>query len=362
MPYSMPTLHTNRDIWPVMATPIVICLSINHSSKKETLLEGLAPQIIECFLSLEERCSEIQSEINQLDTEYGSMTLGLNDMLWRSASAPDPTLDDAALNRYWIGDIFNCLDHRHDGDGRDTWQMAGVLVVPNHIIEKASLINTHKQHFADLIHAYRAQQTSTNTGQQKPTIEKLFSPEKMQQIAGSAATSRHLLQRQGKFRVHIRHVTRQIVCLKSYPKFMSLSWVRQRRSIQKVSLDQCMKRLEKLNRDSTDRNIDIQIELLKKVPLNQHHLLRVVQTVAYPSIKTKVYWPDGTDSHLGYLSMPALIPAGTHKQLPPMTNIAPTPPPARAQRRSDNRLPEEPLCPAIRLYLAREASCSLNEV
>ncbi len=312
-------------------------------------MEGLATQLIETYLHLEELCTTLKTHLLNLDENYGAMTLGLNDQLWRSSTQHNTSTSSNQYHRILASEIFSCLDHRHDGDGRDTWQMAGALVVPKIITTQALNINEVKNRFATLIHAYRQQQTAT-----KPTLDRLFQPERIEYYAGSGAATRFLLKRQGRMRVHLRHATRHILCLKQYPKYMSLSWVRQRRSIQKVTFEHCMKKLDKLNRDSEDNHITIQIQALQQIPKHQHHLLRIVQTVAYPSIKTKVYWHDGSDNHLGYLSMPALIPAGTHKQLPPMTNIAPTPPLPRATRRRDNTLPEEALCPSIRLYLARD--------
>jgi len=224
--------------------------------------------------------------------------------------------------------------------------MAGALVVPTDMVESAKTLNQEKDVFATLIHRYRQIQTL------KPGLDRIFHPEKITQIVNTGQHTRQVLKRIARGRVHLRHVTRHILCLKEYPKFMSLSWVRQRRSIQKMSYEQCLHRLDKLNRDAQSSNISQQIAALNRVPKHQHHLLRLVQTVAYPSIKTKVTWMDGSDDHLGYLSLPALIPQGPTRALPAMTKIAPEPPPARARKRSDNTLPDEPLCPSIRVYLA----------
>jgi len=306
-------------------------------------MQGLASQLIDSFLKIEVMTHSLATKIGNLDKDFGSFTLGLNDSLWRAASAQPP---HGSQHHHWASEIINCLEHRHDGDGRDTWQMAGALVVPTDMVESAKTLNQEKDVFATLIHRYRQIQTL------KPGLDRIFHPEKITQIVNTGQHTRQVLKRIARGRVHLRHVTRHILCLKEYPKFMSLSWVRQRRSIQKMSYEQCLHRLDKLNRDAQSSNISQQIAALNRVPKHQHHLLRLVQTVAYPSIKTKVTWMDGSDDHLGYLSLPALIPQGPTRALPAMTKIAPEPPPARARKRSDNTLPDEPLCPSIRVYLA----------
>lgn len=310
---------------------------------RKTILEGLASQIISTYLEIEAKTFVLKDNIRSLH-HLGAYTLGLNDKAWRAGC----TVSDQN-HHFWASEILSCLDHRHDGDGRDTWQMAGLLVVPETVLDCARELNALKSAFQDLIHAYRQQQNTPSSNQ---TMHRLFQEKSLLHHLGTGAATRQVIARLGASRVHLRHCTRHIVCLDKYPSFVSLSWVRQRRSIQKVSLDQCIQKLERLNRDSESQHISLQIEALARLPVHQQHLLRQVQTVKYPSIKTKVYWEDGSDNHLGYLSMPALIPAGNHEQLPPMTNLAPEPPPARAQRRSDNRLPEEPLCPSIRVFLA----------
>lgn len=312
-------------------------------------MQGHATRLIDSFLAIDELSYTISNALIALPREYGAFTFGLNDQAWRASveqSAP-PALS-APWHRFWASETFNCLDHRHDGDGRDTWQMAGILVVPQAIIEMAQQLNQHKDIFARHLQHYRGQTAS------KPPVAKLFQEKYLDEHYVDNQASRKILTRLGRSRIHLRHVTRHIVCLKEYPKFISLSWVRQRRSIQKISVTQAVQKLEKLNRDSDSSHIQMQIEKLRRLPVQQQHLLRQVQTVAYPSLKTKVYWNDGSDSHLGYLSVPALVPEGSVKQLPPMTDVSPTPPAARAKRRSDNRLPEEAFCPSIRVFLAME--------
>lgn len=309
-------------------------------------MEGLATQLVETFLKLSQESHAVSDAIAALDSSYGAFTLGLNDTLWRAGSSqPAQSASTQERHQFWASEILSCLDHRHDGDGRDSWQMAGLLVVPQTIIDQAKILNDTKTRFAALLQKYRQLKSKKN-------LDHVFHPEKLAYQAGTGENTRDLLRRIGQSRVHLRHATRHIVCLKEYPKFVSLSWVRQRRSIQKISFDQCMQKLLKLERDSNSSHIQQQIQTLNKLDPQDYLQLRLVQTVAYPSIKTKVYWNDGSDSHLGYLSLPALVPEGETTKLPAMTDISPTPPAARAKRRSDNKLPEEPLCPSIRVFLA----------
>jgi len=305
-------------------------------------MEGLATQLIDSFLKLNSMCEDFKSQVKSLPGE-ATWTMGLNDQQWRASVDCNQNLSDYD----WAAEIYSCLDHRHDGDGRDTWQMAGLLLVPEQCIEFARDINQAKDQFGQLVHQYRA------LSQQKPGLDRLFQ-QALQHQAGTAQASRTVLKWLGASRIHIRHATRHIVWLDRYPKSISLSWIRQRRSITKISFDDCLRRLERLSRDAESTHIQQQIDTLNRVPAQQQHNLRLVQVVPYPSVKMKVYHWDGTERHMGFLSVPALVPAGTHKVLPSYTKLAPNPELAKRKRRSDNRLPDQPLLPSIRVFLSQD--------
>ena len=203
-------------------------------------MEGLASQLIDTYLELEHQSQQLKLKLRSLH-EYDAFTLGLNDTLWREGSDP---IQQSHYHHYWASEIIGCLDHRHDGDGRDTWQMAGALVVPEPIIELAQELNTTKTLFASLIQQYRSQQQTPTTPLQ---LQRLFENQAKpcESKLGSGHDARTVMKRIGASRIHLRHCTRHVICLKSYPKFMSLSWVRQRRSIQKISVQQCIAKLEK---------------------------------------------------------------------------------------------------------------------
>jgi len=321
----------------------------------EINMQGLASELVENFGQLQDANYRLCDALSNIPSDYKAWTMGLGDQVWRHNTQHH----ESFTNQDWIREIYSCFDHRHNGDGRDTWQMAGLYVVPHEIIQLAETVNDWKDKVAMLSKQY---QQATQQSSKKMGLNQLLlcSADNDTQIyAQLSSNARQLLQRVGYHRIHLRMVTRHILTIPEYPKHLSLSWVRQRRSIQKIDFKSCENALLKMSRDADNSHIEQQLHLLHQLESKKYHLLRKVQTVAYPAIKLKAYWSNGLDSHLGYLSVPALIPEATTQKgqlraLPPMTDIAAVPPPARAKRRSDNRLPEEAFLPSIRVYLQME--------
>ncbi|MES2663953.1 MAG: hypothetical protein V4629_11705 [Pseudomonadota bacterium] len=228
------------------------------------------------------------------------------------------------------------LTHRHSGDGRDTWQMPGLLCVPQSLFPLIQEINDEKNNFTACIRAIR------ESSQGQPLS-----------VTQSGQIVHDILAHAGFERVHIRHCTRHLTLLPEAPRFINLSWVRGRRSIQKISFDDCERELSKLARDAEMPHLKLQLENLYQLTPTERLRLRKVQLVDKHSVKGKIFWENGEEQDLGYLSLPAFVPAkkGTTHQLPNHTALSPQPLDKPRKKRSDARLPDSAFLPSIRVFL-----------
>ena len=278
--------------------------------------------------------------------------MGIRDQAWRQ-QIPLPLHHPHAT----AAAVYSCLQHQHTGDGRDTWQMAGLLVVPDDVIAMACALNENKRHFEATL-AHCRQSLGRASLSVTDVLDRIS-----RQPGGVTDRVRALLAHIGNARLHLRHCTRRIVILQDMPESISLSWMRSRRSIRKVTPAACLEKLRAIReKRGGSPDIDTQLALLNNLEEQDASLLREVQTVAHPSIKGKVRWANGDQTELGYLSMPALMAPGTRGgRLPPHTRPPETPPTSPRRARSDARLREEPLLPSIRVFLSRNSRVSSPE-
>lgn len=273
------------------------------------------------------------SELSHHSGELGAMIEGLHGAGWQSWLIRGDSDDwGGRLPDYHLGaDVFQCLRYvLSEGSGRETWQVPGLLAVPESVVPLAGQVNAVKARFHGIARAYR-DQFPPNTGRE---------------------ALRELLAHVGLGRLHIKHCSRQIIVTDEPIDSISLSWIRAKRSIKIIDAESCERRLLKLDASGGKGGIDAQLNLLHSLSAHDQSRLRLVQDQTNPSVKGLCYMADGSRQHLGYLAMPALICSEGSQQLPPYTAIPDTPSPTRrTRRRADARIGLAPFLPAIRVFL-----------
>ncbi len=281
-----------------------------------------ASDVIERYKALEHNCAELGTNILSLETNgwQGWAIRGESD-LWDGGRTPH----QLAAN------VYQCLEYvMHGGSGRETWKVPGLLAVPKEIALLAKEVNKLKVLFNEAAIDYRDQYNAVEGRQHL----------------------REALARVGASRVHMKHCSRNIVVVDDDIQAISLSWQKEKRSITKITAEECEEKLRKIDPDEQDGGIDAQLNLLESLSKEEQSRLRVVQNQSNPSVKALAYWPNGSKTHMGYLSMPALICNDGAKHLPEFTQLPDTPSTIqRLRKRSDARIGENPLLPAIRVFL-----------
>ena len=316
-----------------------------------------AVELIESVKNLGSTVTELADGLRKLNPGlWDGWVIGIEDKVWRKATATTSNIPP----HQQAANIYSCLHHLHSGDGRDTWQMAGLLMVPDSIIDLGNKVNESKQCFEKALFQYKYPGKSWDRRHEEKLPKKNSS---LMRLLKDLSTSpkpsesqlaREVLSRLGSSRLHIRHCTRKIRILNKMPESISLSWVQQRKSIRKITADECLQKLNSLkNHEETDHGLEAQIAIVNSLRPEDIARLRLVQTVTNPSVKGKLYWSNSHSTELGYLSMPALIASGQlNGKLPDFTRLSETPPTTKRRRRKDSKLSPEPLLSSIRVYLS----------
>lgn len=316
----------------------------NVATEDEKKPPASAADVIDAFLCMKNAAEELSRALCALPSEKWDGWVIKNPMKF---SIWHPGLDALSAHQAAAA-IYSSFHHVPCDDPRDTWQMPGLLMVPETVMDLASVVNLAKDAFAEAGRSFRE-----NIGKKSASIAGVLVE------YDDNGEVRDLLKRVGASRIHLRHCTRNIVTVKNYPESISLSWVQQRKSIKKTSIESCEEKLNRLKRETCDEeensHIDIQLSLLGKLTADETDRLRQVQTVDKPSVKGRVYWSQGIHDELGYLSMPALIPqGGIDCRLPEHTELSNTPGTTKRRKRNDNLLEDTPLLPSIRVYLQKK--------
>jgi len=151
------------------------------------------------------------------------------------------------------------------------------------------------------------------------------------------------MESEGLARLHIKQLTRMIPVLEKTPELLSFNWYQSGRSIQKVTKQQVLKLLLKLDHASTP--FQIQYQILASIDDNEP--LAIVQQQA-PLMRLNLKYANGTRKAQN-VALPIFF--SNNETFP---NITPPPtehPPTRVRkRRSDNKLEDVALLPALRVF------------
>lgn len=221
------------------------------------------------------------------------------------------------------------------GDARATLQIPGLLAVPSGTIALARQLNTDKEVFAKAVAEYKA------------ALSERPAPERDRCV-------RELLASAGHPRAHLRQCYRQVLLCPERPDAIALSWIKARKSIRKVTVQWCEKKLVQLDPQGSDPGIQYQRQLLAGLHKSQHEDLRQVQVQSRPNLQVAEIFRDGdgeTYRQVGYAAMPVLVLADESGRLPDFTRVDHQPSQSRRRQRRDLALSTEPFLPALRVFL-----------
>ncbi|MBN8431872.1 hypothetical protein JF535_13535 [Microbulbifer salipaludis] len=239
------------------------------------------------------------------------------------------------------GKLFAQLDYNDEAgvvDARNTLQIPGLLAVPPHIIPIAQQLNNSKHAVQQL------------TGEFKDLLADRATLERNERL-------REMLADSGYPRAHLRQCYRQILLCPDKPDAIALSWVKARKSIRKVSVQWCEKKLIQLDPLGEDTGIQYQRQILADLHPRQHLLLRQVQVQSRPNLQAaEIFYDDGDSKgeryrQIGYSAMPVLVNGADSGALPEFTRVEHNPPASRRRQRRDLKIAPQPLLPALRVHL-----------
>ncbi|WP_346839749.1 hypothetical protein [Microbulbifer sp. SAOS-129_SWC] len=220
-------------------------------------------------------------------------------------------------------------------DARSTLQIPGLLAVPQSAIDSARALNSAKDTFAEAVRAFRA------------AVSDRPAAERDQRLRDLLAEARHP-------RAHLRQCYRQVLLCPTRPDALSLSWIKARKSIRKVTVEWCERKLVQMDPQGIDAGIQYQRHLLAGLHRAQHDDLRQVQVQSRPNLQVAEIFreeDDETYRQVGYAAMPVLVLADEHGQLPEFTRVDHQPGHSRRRQRRDLALGGEAFLPALRVFL-----------
>lgn len=239
------------------------------------------------------------------------------------------------------GALFAQLDYcdpiDSGGDARTTLQIPGLLAVPAETIALAQQLNADKEAFANTVTEFKAALGERPAPKRDRTL-------------------RDLLTRAGYPRAHLRQCYRQVLACPRRPDAIAMSWIKARKSIRKVTVQWCEKKLVQLDPQGSDAGIQYQRQLLAGLHRSQHGDLRQVQVQSRPDLQVAEIFRsrDGeTYRQVGYAAMPVLVLADDGGKLPEFTRIDHQPGQGRRRQRRDLAISTEAFLPVLRVYLRK---------
>lgn len=224
-------------------------------------------------------------------------------------------------------------------DARATLQIPGLLAVPGTTIERAQRLNEDKAAFANAVAEF------------KSALSDRPAPDRDRSL-------REVLIGAGHPRAHLRQCYRQVLLCPERPDAIALSWIKARKSIRKVTVQWCERKLVQLDPQGSDPGIQYQRQLLAGLHRNRHDDLRQVQVQSRPNLQVAEIFRSETEKEkeevyrqVGYAAMPVLVRGDESGQLPDFSRVDHQPSPSRRRQRRDLAISREAFLPALRVYL-----------
>lgn len=253
--------------------------------------------------------------------------------LWVPLTEQEAQLGHGSVKK--AGQVFEDVWYQDGQDGRETRSSFGLIAADELLINKANHVNELK----DVL---------------KAKVNQLQKQDKTQwrELKGELNTRhenlRASLHFSGLARLHLKQTWRHIPVIDRCPTRVGFNWYNSGRSIQKITLEQAQKALEKMDIGSAH----IQAQLSALGQLRPNTPLAKVQNLA-PVMRANVFFDDNlTPDRLAMnVSLPLLFRAREDNKMPDH-NTPPLTPPDERQRavRSDRRIEDDPFLPSIRVH------------
>lgn len=253
--------------------------------------------------------------------------------IWVPLTEQEVQLGHSSIKK--AGQVFEDVWYQDGQDGRETRSSFGLIAADDLLINKANHVN-------DLKDALKAK---VNQLQKRDKIQ-------WRELKGELNTRhenlRSSLHFSGLARLHLKQTWRHIPVIDRCPTRVGFNWYNSGRSIQKITLEQAQKALEKM--DISSAHIQAQLSALGQLRPNTP--LAKVQNLA-PVMRANVFFDDNlTPDRLAMnVSLPLLFRARDDNKMPDH-NAPPLTPPDERQRavRSDRRIEDDPFLPSIRVH------------
>ena len=250
-----------------------------------------------------------------------------------------PLSDDESQNGQTMarkaGEAYADVWYHNGQDGRETRSSFGLVAATDAQLALAKSINQLKDALKSQVSALKK-------------ADKTHWLELKGELNRRHEHLRSTLHFAGLARLHLKQAWRHIPVLEQPPKRVGFNWYTSGRSIQKISIEQAQKALEKL--DTSSAHIQLQLNLLGQLrPKTQ---LAKVQKLA-PVMRANVFFADesASDRLAMNVSLPILFKAAEDGRFPDH-NLPPLVPPDGRQRavRNDRKIEDEPFLPSIRVH------------
>jgi hypothetical protein len=225
--------------------------------------------------------------------------------------------------------------HKDGQDGRTTARVYGLISVSPSLFEAAQALNASKALFKQQISLINKEHTATITSRLKQRSEQVG----------------RVLNLSGLGRLHLKQCYRLLPILDSQPDSVKFSWYSSGRSIRKLTVQDAIDRLLKM--DTSQPHIQIQLE--KCMRLSAHTELAQVQSQV-PVVRANFVWKHQGESPVRKARncpLPILFAQDNSKSFPTF-NTLPTQKPERIRaERSDSAIDPTPFLPSLRVHLYR---------
>ena len=228
--------------------------------------------------------------------------------------------------------------HKDGEDGRTTAKLYGLIGVSDALLAEGVLLNEAKAAFKQQV----SQLMKNETGQVA------------EQLRHRSDALARALNRAGLGRLHLKQCYRQIPILDRQPDSVKFTWYSSGRSIRKITVQDAIDRLLKL--DTSRPHIQIQLDQCNR--LRAHTELAQVQTQV-PVVRANFVWNrqgDTPDRKARNCPLPILFPIDPSKGFPSHNTLPEQLPERTRAERSDGIIDPDPFLPSIRVHLYRNGA------
>lgn len=248
--------------------------------------------------------------------------------------------DEGLAMRVKAVHLYHTLWYEDGQDGRETLTCPGIIGASEATLSAARVCNVVKNNFKEAVLSLKAL-SKADTNSLMMDLQR-----RNEEVAIS-------MKRIGAARLNLKQAYRRIPVLDRRPQKIGFTWSRQGRTIQRTSVAEARRLLERRS-DSQQ----LRMELQRLAQISEDEVLARIRGVC-PHLRANLVFenPDGTDGaarRLIQAPLPILVPLKPGQSLPDFVPIAPQPSGSLRLQRSDVRIEEEPFLPSIRIHRYRD--------